>query len=182
MMIDLSTIHSLELIHNLQNLKSKHCLFGILNQTLTPMGARLLKSNVLQPLTELGELENRYDAVQELGHKEEVFYAVRQGTFWHSYHIVHACSNMNIALKGFVDVDRVLTTVCDFIDGREISSHPKITIIPSKPSIYYWEQCINNVIMLKQYVKSISPIYEALVTAESTLLSKIREVIPATLL
>lgn len=85
MMIDLSTIHSLELIHNLQNIKSTHCLFGILDQTLTPMGARLLKSNILQPLTELGKLENRYDAVGELGHKEEVFFAVRQGTLWHSY-------------------------------------------------------------------------------------------------
>lgn len=85
MMIDLSTIHSLELIQNLQNAKSTHCLFGIINQTLTPMGARLLKSNLLQPLTELGELENRYDAVGELGRKEEVFFAVRQGTFCHSY-------------------------------------------------------------------------------------------------
>ena len=80
-MIDLSTIHSLELIQNLQNPKSRHCLFGILNQTLTPMGARLLKSNVLQPMTEIGHLEARYDAVGELAHKEDVFFAVRQGCY-----------------------------------------------------------------------------------------------------
>jgi DNA mismatch repair protein MSH4 len=79
MMIDLSTIHSLELIQNLQNAKSKDCLYGLLNQTLTPMGARLLKSNVLQPLTDAYTLEGRYDSVEELATKEDVFFAVRQG-------------------------------------------------------------------------------------------------------
>lgn len=79
MMIDLSTIHSLELIQNLQNVKSKDCLFGVLNQTLTPMGARMLKSNLLQPLIEVKYLERRYDAVGELAAKEDVFLALRQG-------------------------------------------------------------------------------------------------------
>lgn len=78
-MIDLSTIHSLELIQNLQHAKSRDCLFGILNQALTPMGGRLLKSNLLQPLTEIEQLENRYDAVAELSRKEDVFFAIRQG-------------------------------------------------------------------------------------------------------
>ena len=81
MMVDLSTIHSLELIQNLQNAKSKDCLYGLINQTLTPMGARLLKSNVLQPLTDVNTLERRYDALEELATKEEVFFAVRQGIY-----------------------------------------------------------------------------------------------------
>lgn len=83
MMIDLSTIKSLELIQNLQNAKSKDCLFGVLDQTLTPMGGRLLKSNVLQPLIDAKFLEERYDAVQELTVKEDMFFAVRQGNANH---------------------------------------------------------------------------------------------------
>ena len=79
MMIDLATIHSLELIQNLQNPKSKDCLFGLLNQTLTPMGGRKLKSTILQPSTDRDTLERRYEALAELTNKEEVFYAVRQG-------------------------------------------------------------------------------------------------------
>lgn len=78
-MIDLSTIVSLELIQNLENVKSKDCLFGLLNETLTPMGSRLLRSNILQPSTEGQYLTDRYDAVEELATKEEMFYAVRQG-------------------------------------------------------------------------------------------------------
>ena len=79
MMIDVSTIYSLELVQNLQNPKSRDCLFGLLNQTQTPMGARLLRSNILQPLTETETLNTRYDALEELTTKEEMFFATRSG-------------------------------------------------------------------------------------------------------
>ena len=91
MMIDLSTIRSLELVQNLHLPKSKDCLFGLLNETLTPMGSRLLRSNILQPLTDPVVLNSRYDALEELSSKEGMFFAVRQ------------------ALKPFLDVDKMLT-------------------------------------------------------------------------
>jgi DNA mismatch repair protein MSH4 len=93
MMIDVSTIHSLELVQNLRTPKSKECLFGLLNETQTPMGARLLRSNILQPVTEIDVLNTRYDAVDELQLKEDLFYATRA------------------ALKNFLDADRILTSV-----------------------------------------------------------------------
>ena len=79
MMIDISTIVSLELIQNLQNAKSKDCLFGLLNETLTPMGSRLLRSNILQPSTNAALLEQRYDALDELTTREDMFYGLREG-------------------------------------------------------------------------------------------------------
>jgi DNA mismatch repair protein MSH4 len=84
MMIDLSTIRSLELIQNIQNAKSKDCLFGLMNETFTPMGARLLRSNILQPSTSETILNLRYDALDELATKEEMFFATRQG-LWKSH-------------------------------------------------------------------------------------------------
>lgn len=81
MTIDLSTIVSLELIQNLQNAKSKDSLFGLLNETLTPMGARLLRANILQPSTDKDQLFARYDAVEDLYTKEEMFISVRHGLF-----------------------------------------------------------------------------------------------------
>jgi DNA mismatch repair protein MSH4 len=80
MMIDLSTISSLELIQNLQKVKSKDSLFGLLNETLTKMGARILRSNILQPSTDAAKLAERYEAVGELASKEEMFMAVRTGS------------------------------------------------------------------------------------------------------
>lgn len=81
MAIDLSTIMSLELIQNIHNAKSKDSLFGLLNETHTPMGARLLRANILQPATEPAKLSARYDAVEDLLTKEKMFVSVRQGPF-----------------------------------------------------------------------------------------------------
>ncbi|KAL2852528.1 muts domain V-domain-containing protein [Aspergillus pseudoustus] len=93
MSIDLSTVISLELIQNLHDTKSKESLFGLLNETLTPMGSRLLRTNILQPSTEGSILTARYEAVEDLSTKQEMFVSVRQ------------------ALKGFVDADKVLSAL-----------------------------------------------------------------------
>ena len=141
MMIDLSTIHSLELVQNLHNAKSKDCLFGLLSETQTPMGGRLLRANILQPLTNLDTLNTRYDAVEELSTKEEMFLAVRQ------------------ALKPFLDADKILT---------------QLILIPVQPSLELTAQAINNVIMLKQFVNLIKPVFEALTCSRSSILDEIR--------
>jgi len=79
-MIDMSTIHALELIQNIQNPKSKASLFGLMNETLTPMGRRLLRSCILQPTTQTDVLTQRYDALSELSRKEDMFCQIRQST------------------------------------------------------------------------------------------------------
>ncbi|KAH3916053.1 hypothetical protein HBI56_038590 [Parastagonospora nodorum] len=142
MMIDVSTIHSLELVQNLQNSKSKDCLYGLLNETLTPMGARLLRNNVLQPLTDADVLTTRYAAVDDLTTKEEMFFGTRA------------------ALKNFLDADRILT---------------QLIVTPSKPTLQTTEQSINHIIMLKYFVGSVKPIYEALTGTGSSMLNNIRE-------
>ena len=78
-MIDLSTISSLELIQNLQNTKSRDSLYGLLNENLTSMGARFLRSNILQPSTDAEKIRKRHEALSELTAKEEMFFAVRSG-------------------------------------------------------------------------------------------------------
>lgn len=80
MMIDVSTIYSLELIQNSHDRRSRDCLFGLLNETKTPMGARMLRSNVLQPLTSTETLEHRYDALEELTSNEAMFFGIRRGS------------------------------------------------------------------------------------------------------
>ncbi|KAI8952097.1 muts domain V [Xylaria longipes] len=94
MMIDLSTIHSLELIQNLQEPRSKDCLFGLLNECLTPMGSRMLRSNIIQPSSQVeSTLMPRYDALEELTMKEDMFFDIRR------------------ALKEFADVEKLLTSL-----------------------------------------------------------------------
>ncbi|RDW70717.1 MutS family protein MSH4 [Aspergillus mulundensis] len=149
MSIDLSTIISLELIQNLHNVKSNESLFGLLNETLTPMGSRLLRANILQPSTEATKLTARYEAVEDLSTKEEMFFSVRQGA-----------SFIN-SLKGFVDADKVLTS---------------LILVPNKRTFQYVEQSVNHVIMLKTYVSAIDSVYKALAAAQSSLLLTIRDI------
>lgn len=80
MMIDPSTMISLELLQNLHNNKSRDSLFGLMNETLTPMGARFLKSSILQPSTDVEKIRKRYEVLTELTAKEDMFFSVRSGT------------------------------------------------------------------------------------------------------
>jgi DNA mismatch repair protein MSH4 len=107
------------------------------------MGARLLRNNVLQPLTDPEVLNTRYAAVDDLIKKEEFFFATRA------------------ALKNFLDADRILTA---------------LIIIPSKITLHTTEQSINHIIMLKQFVNSVRPVFEALTGTGSVMLNNIREI------
>ncbi|KAF9765341.1 hypothetical protein IL306_002429 [Fusarium sp. DS 682] len=92
MMIDISAIQSLEIMQNLRNPKSKDSLFGLLNHTCTPMGSRMLRSNILQPSTRPDLfITPRYDALDELTTNEEMFLGIRK------------------ALKLFHDTEKLLT-------------------------------------------------------------------------
>lgn len=92
MMINLSTIQSLELIQSLHNVKSKQCLFGLLNETVTPMGARMLRSAILQPSTvKEHTLIPRYDAVAELMTNEDMFFGLRTCEEGNSALLATAC-------------------------------------------------------------------------------------------
>lgn len=79
MMISLPTIHSLELLENAQYAQSKDCLFGLLNRTLTPMGSRILRNNIIQPSTQSHILSRRFAAVGELSREDASFFEVQNG-------------------------------------------------------------------------------------------------------
>ncbi len=79
-MIDISAIQSLEIMRNSRSAKSKDSLLGLLDHTLTPMGSRMLRSNILQPPTLYDSfIEPRYGALEELTSKEEMFRDIRRG-------------------------------------------------------------------------------------------------------
>ncbi|RPD59471.1 hypothetical protein L227DRAFT_549255 [Lentinus tigrinus ALCF2SS1-6] len=73
MMIDSSTARNLELVGNMSARKSAHSLFGLLNHTYTAMGARLLRVNILAPITVKSALQARLDVVEEFIQTEERF-------------------------------------------------------------------------------------------------------------
>lgn len=53
MLIDSSTVYNLELIQNVQNPQSTDSLFGLLNNTLTPMGVSKFVARICMIFTKV---------------------------------------------------------------------------------------------------------------------------------
>ncbi|KAJ3723913.1 muts domain V-domain-containing protein [Lentinula raphanica] len=77
MMIDPETSRNLELVGNMSHRKSYHSLFGILNHTYTAMAARLLRVNILAPITVQSSIDARLDVVEEFVQDEDLFNEAR---------------------------------------------------------------------------------------------------------
>jgi DNA mismatch repair protein MutS len=94
LVLDAVTVRNLELVEPLfANTGSEVTLFRALDATLTPMGKRLLRSWMLRPSIDIGEIHQRLDAV-EAGVKEFV-----------------AREELRRALEGVLDIERLLSRV-----------------------------------------------------------------------
>ncbi len=63
MVVDATTRRNLELLASLRDGSRQHTLLWVLDDTLTPMGARLLRRWLTAPLLDMDEIERRLDAV-----------------------------------------------------------------------------------------------------------------------
>eukprot|EP01137_Pigoraptor_chileana_P020558 Opistho-2@83068 len=66
-------------------------LFGTLNYTSTAIGARMLRSNILQPPNDIGTISTRLDSVEELMAREDDFFGLRE------------------LIGKFIDIDHLIT-------------------------------------------------------------------------
>lgn len=66
MFIDAATRRNLELVQTIRDKSYKGSLLWVLDRTKTSMGGRLLKQWILQPLLDVGGINQRLDAVDEL--------------------------------------------------------------------------------------------------------------------
>ncbi|KAI6778028.1 uncharacterized protein J7T54_005815 [Emericellopsis cladophorae] len=104
MMIDISAFQSLEIMQNARDPKSKESLFGLLNQTTTPMGTRMLRRNMLQPPTHVeAVVRPRHDALEELTTNEELFQDVRRVNTNNDLRHVEEQINQVLMMKSFFE-------------------------------------------------------------------------------
>jgi len=66
MILDRKTIENLELLRPLRRAGTRGTLLGAIDATITPMGGRLLRRWILQPLIEIRRIRERLSAVEEL--------------------------------------------------------------------------------------------------------------------
>ncbi|XP_064400656.1 mutS protein homolog 4-like isoform X2 [Halichondria panicea] len=108
-MIDVTTVKNLELLTNSLNPRSCHSLYGLINFTKTPCGARLLRSNILEPPSHLETIKLRQDCVQELTENEALFFG------------------LETVLKQFMNVDQLIS-FCVQVPKRETPKTADTTI------------------------------------------------------
>ena len=66
MIIDEATRRSLELAQTLRDGRRDYTLLGVMDETCSPMGSRLLAEWLSSPLTDLEQITQRQDAIEEL--------------------------------------------------------------------------------------------------------------------
>jgi DNA mismatch repair protein MSH4 len=110
MVIACATAWNLEFTVNVSTRNYKATLFGIPNETMTPMGGRLLHSNILQPLADERTIITRLYCAREQNQSEETLFSLRT------------------SLKAFKDLDNLITS---FIQVRKI----RLSNIQRKASI-----------------------------------------------
>jgi DNA mismatch repair protein MutS len=76
--LDRVTQRNLELVTALQDGNRKNTLIGVLDQTLTPMGARLIHQWITQPLISLTEIHLRQKGIQAFLQQESILDMARQ--------------------------------------------------------------------------------------------------------
>ncbi|MEJ2696404.1 MAG: DNA mismatch repair protein MutS [Candidatus Sulfobium sp.] len=77
MFIDASTQRNLELTRNLKDGSREGTLIGVMDETLTSMGGRFLRSALLRPLVDLSEIRKRHEALDYLVYDFELLEALR---------------------------------------------------------------------------------------------------------
>ena len=101
--LDRTTRTSLELVKTLKDGERKGTLLWVLDETLTPMGARQLKQWLLAPLARAGDIKVRQDGVSELLSDTEMM------------------DDLRTQLKSVQDMDRLLSRVaCGRGSAREL--------------------------------------------------------------
>ena len=65
LVLDAATVRNLELVRNLRDGRTSDTLLGVMDLTVTPMGARMLRAWLLEPLADVGRINTRLDAVAE---------------------------------------------------------------------------------------------------------------------
>ena len=93
LILDSNTLKNLEVIKNLRDGSKKNTLFDILDLTKTPLGTRLLRKRLENPLTDSAAIMRRLDSVEELFNN----FTVRK--------------NLRDNLKEIHDIERLMTKI-----------------------------------------------------------------------
>lgn len=103
--LDRSTQRNLELTESLHEGSRKHTLLNLLDRTKTPMGARLMRQWIKQPLLSVSEITQRQDAVEAF------------------YKHTTAAEQLKLLLTPIKDLERLMMRICSkYASPRDLAA------------------------------------------------------------
>ncbi|KAG5337156.1 hypothetical protein C0989_010489 [Termitomyces sp. Mn162] len=164
MMIDPDTARNLELVENMTYRKSAHSLFGVLNHTYTAMASRLLRVNLLSPITVQTSIDARLDVVEGI-------FCIRLIKGWSTYlsefiRTEDRYTEVRDALKAFnkMDFDKLIVSLA----SQEVRVANTAKVASSR---------ILQMLNLRNVVKNLPLLQKALAGSQSQLLRIIHDLI-----
>ncbi|TIB80971.1 hypothetical protein E3Q22_01587 [Wallemia mellicola] len=145
MFIESQTAQDLELTTSAVGNAHGMSLLSLLDSCLSQMGRRLLRSSILQPLSDAKIIENRLDAIQELLLNGDILNAIRSSFK---------------SLKG-IDLEKLLMAISKDENKSTAQDHEV-------------EKRISQLLTIRSAIHAISNIYYALDGAKSSLLTSLR--------
>eukprot|EP00039_Didymoeca_costata_P000604 m.46443 g.46443 ORF g.46443 m.46443 type:complete len:756 (-) comp10372_c0_seq2:29-2296(-) len=101
MIISGATANGLELLYNGKDMSSKGTLFATMNQCKTKGGAKLLRTELLQPSTSTSTIQARQQAVEELLSNEEMFMELG--------HVLEKFGDLDKLISGCIQIPKMQT-------------------------------------------------------------------------
>lgn len=138
MSLDSATIRNLELTRTIRSGSKKGSLLGILDQTVTAAGSRLLASMVEAPLINSEQINNRLDRTEELYQNESLASEIRS-LLSNIYDLERICSKLSYG--NIVSADLISLK-------QSIKAFSKLTELIQKSDLEFIRQDFKNVDLL----------------------------------
>ena len=151
MLLDEATVANLELFESQSGVK-KHTLFNTLNQTQTPMGARLFRQWLKQPLVDLDSINERFDCIEE---------------FRMNFML---CENLRNSLSNIQDLPRIMGRITLPAAGVNDLVALRESLEPVENLIFFFKDLHSP--FLKRIVKKFDPLKDLLELLKSSLLER----------
>lgn len=144
LILDRSSLINLELFSTIRDHETKGTLLSVLDQTVTAMGGRLLKTWIKKPLVQKDRIEERYDALE---------YFVKESALR---------DKLRENLKEIPDIERLLSRLSVNLGNARDLVNLKISL----QSVLYIKSLleISSVPYIKKIAKNISPSIKKVIT------------------
>lgn len=140
---------NLELIKNVVDFKKYGSLFWVLDCTKTPMGSRLLKNWINQPLIDVSKITNRQNAIKELFDKQILTVEIEKilDNCYDISRLSSKISNGTISPKDFLALKETLFSISALEKTSKHFKSPILNFIsPETLALFEFAQMLNDTI------------------------------------